>query len=271
MSQEANEWSDIESSNSSNDDSSSSSESLKHRKRDKKHKKRNDNGVNNNDTTNNEKKASKRDADIDLEHLYAVSIGDLRKRARFDHNINDIEEDDDDEEEDSSYSHSSSSSSDHSAEAGDDHDRSIHSSSSSSDSSDDAVDREAQRILKQPEPVISSYESSSTNSSIDDSGDDASDCSIDVSNYDVCKARYQLLYDKEQRYTALSPEERERYRRQLELSVWGPLNETSFNLEGEDRKQVFSDYANVALLELLPSSIEPSEEATKCLTKILKF
>jgi hypothetical protein len=96
----------------------------------------------------------------------------------------------------------------------------------------------------------------------------SSDLSGDLTDYDVCKARYQLLYDRERRQ--LPPEVRARYERQLNDSVWGPLTARSLELEGADREQVFEDYARVAL-ESLALPFLPHAKSVARLVKVVRF
>jgi hypothetical protein len=52
-------------------------------------------------------------------------------------------------------------------------------------------------------------------------------------------------------------------------SVWGPLTKSSFELAGDDRRQVFTDYSAALLSEVLP--FPASKKSLARMTKILTF
>lgn len=197
----------------------------------------------------------KRPAFIDVESLRQLQpLFDERKRIRLttlstvldsDESDSDSERSDDDKD-DSTFGDSFS-----------DH-------SSDDDDSDDG--RQAQRmpikVAMEPSASDSDSQSSSSSSSSDESNTDTTD-------YDICRARYHLLYNKERGGGALAPEALDLYERQLNDSVWGPLTARSFDLEGADRDQVFSDYARVALDALLP--FQAPKKSVQRLTKVLRF
>lgn len=139
------------------------------------------------------------------------------------------------------------------------------STESISDSSYSSDDADRLTIVVEQSSDVSNSGHSGNNSSSHSDSDEPSEF---ISDYDICRARYMLLYDKECG-GALEPAMRATYQRQLNDSVWGPLTSQSFELSGADRNQVFMDYAQTTLYLLLPFT--PSTKAVRRMAKALKF
>ena len=195
------------------------------------------------------KASKKRLIDIDLNALVGVDDDELaprhqRKKSKL-HQQAETGGSADSSDDDSSYSKQD--------------DRSGNSSSSSSSDSSSENDEESD-IAK---PAAAEEDESSSDSNVTEDSDETSD----ITDFDVVKARYELLYNKE--HGGLGDETRAIYERQVHNSVWGPLTKSSFELAGDDRRQVFTDYGAALLSEVLP--FPASKKSLERMTKILTF
>jgi hypothetical protein len=139
-------------------------------------------------------------------------------------------------------------------------DHSGNSSASSSSSSSSSSENDEESDIAKPQ-----QEDDSSDSNVTEDSDDEE--TSDITDFDVVKARYELLYNKE--HGGLGDETRGIYERQVHNSVWGPLTKSSFELAGDDRRQVFTDYSAALLSEVLP--FPASKKSLARMTKILTF
>ena len=144
------------------------------------------------------------------------------------------------------------------------------SSSSSGEESESYSSDSGGALSESASPSDSSSSESEEDSSDYSSGSsDEGETQTNVTDFDVCEARYHLLYDRE--HVNLAPEKRAAYEAIVDASIYGPMKRTSFELGTADRYDLFSAYASALLNRALPEPSTITINQLHSMIAILKF